>query len=56
MSMNCNSLQKKLGYVRDVAGNGAAVDVTMSSTAMDLIITTVIGGILWVLASAVGLI
>lgn len=35
---------------------GAPVDVMMSSTAVDLVITTIIGGILWILASAVGLI
>ena len=56
MYTNCSNQPVIKDCARAAEAIGAWEAVTMSSVAIDLIITTVIGGILWVLASFVGLI
>ena len=56
MYTNCSNQPVRKGCARVAEATGALEAVTMSSVAIDLIITTVIGGILWVLASFVGLV
>ena len=51
-----SSLLRRLVFVQGAGVTGVLADATMSRVAADLIITTVIGGILWLLASFVGLV
>lgn len=55
MFTNSKSLLGRRGFAPDAEVTGVLGDVMMTGKATDLILTVLIGGIIWLLASAVGL-
>lgn len=54
MFTSCKRLLGPRGFAPDAEVTGVLGDVTMNSKATDLLLTILIGGIIWLLASAAG--
>ena len=53
--MNCSSPHGSRGFALGAEATGAPEGATMSERVYDLTITALVGGLIWLLVSAVGL-
>jgi hypothetical protein len=55
MCMSYNNLPENRVYAPDAVAIGVLADAMMSNRVYDLVITALVGGLVWLMVSAVGL-